>query len=78
MKSELRGIHYGSYMFGVNDVVNMMSEDLCDLCELTRIDLNVYRKPPSSTVKKIERTPNGHIVTLSDEKIKSDIKEGSR
>ncbi len=77
MKPVLRGIHYGSYMFGVNDVVNVMSEDLCDLCELTRIDLNVYGKPPSSTVEKIERTPNGHIVTLSGEKIKSDIKEYS-
>jgi len=40
-----RGIHFGSYWMGENDVVQLMSRDLGELCALTRIDPRIYDAP---------------------------------
>lgn len=42
MKSKLKGIHFGSYWMGENDIVYLMSRDLKDLCDLVLIDTNIY------------------------------------
>lgn len=40
--SNLKGIHFGSYWMGLNDVVYLMAQDLNDLCDLTIIDTEIY------------------------------------
>lgn len=38
----LRGIHFGSYWMGCNDVVFLMARDLAELCEVHIIDTGLY------------------------------------
>lgn len=71
----LKVIHYGSYWMKENDVVNTMADDLNELCELKKIDLNAYGMNPDSRIKANISTPNGCICILDDLKIKEDIKE---
>jgi hypothetical protein len=40
--TELKGVHFGSYWMGDNDVVYLMSEDLRELCNLTIVDTCIY------------------------------------
>ncbi|MGA1863958.1 MAG: glycosyltransferase [bacterium] len=38
----LKGIHFGSYWMGTNDVVYLMSLDLKELCDLVTVDTGIY------------------------------------
>lgn len=40
--SSLKGIHFGSYWMGANDIVHLMVLDLGDLCDLTIVDTGIY------------------------------------
>lgn len=42
MENKLKGIHFGSYWMGTNDVVYLMSRDLKDLCNLILVDTHIY------------------------------------
>jgi len=42
--NNLRGIHFGSYWMGINDIVYLMALDLKDLCDLTIIDTDIYSR----------------------------------
>ena len=70
----MKGIHYGSYWMKENDIINVMADDLSDLCELTKIDLHVYDQKPDARVKCMMQEPNTLITILDDKKIKKDIK----
>lgn len=70
----MRGIHYGSYWMKENDIINVMADDLSDLCELKKIDLHVYDQKPDARVKCMMKEPNTLITILDDRKIKRDIK----
>jgi len=52
MKNNLKGIHFGSYWMGVNDVVYLMSRDLNDLCNLILIDTSIYSGNKESWYKE--------------------------
>jgi spore maturation protein CgeB len=39
---KLKGIHFGSYWMGVNDVIYLMALDLKDICNLTIVDTGIY------------------------------------
>lgn len=41
-KTRLKGIHFGSYWMGTNDIVYLMAHDLEDLCDLTIVDTDIY------------------------------------
>jgi spore maturation protein CgeB len=45
--SELKGIHFGSYWMGKNDVVYLMAMDLADLCKLHIVDTAIYDQQKS-------------------------------
>ncbi len=66
-------IHYGSYWMKENDVINTMSHDLQELCDLEKIDLKIYSKEADSRVKAKISTPNGCICVLDAGKVKEDI-----
>lgn len=40
--SNLKGIYFGSYWMGTNDVVYLMALDLRELCDLTIVDTGIY------------------------------------
>lgn len=40
--NRMKGIHFGSYWMGTNDVVYLMAFDLIDLCDLTIVDTGIY------------------------------------
>lgn len=69
----LRVIHYGSYWMRENDVVNVMADDLGELCDLQKVDLNIYDKDIDDRVKTKIETPNGCICVLDAQKIIKDI-----
>lgn len=69
----LKGIHYGAYWMGENDVINVMSDDMADLCHIKKIDLKIYSKKIDSRVKRRIKTPNGQINYLDTKKIVKDI-----
>ncbi|GHU00941.1 hypothetical protein FACS1894186_2690 [Alphaproteobacteria bacterium] len=71
----LRGIHYGAYWMGQNDIINVMADDLSDLCDLTKIDLKIYSKKKDKRVKESIKTPNGHMNILDTKQIIHDIKK---
>lgn len=71
--SPLKILHYGSYWMGKNDVVYTMSDDLCDLCNLKRINLRIYSKFPSKRIESNINTPNGKLCKLNHKKIMRDI-----
>lgn len=71
----LNGIHYGAYWMGKNDVINVMSDDLSDLCNLQKIDLKLYSKKKDNRIKKSIKTPNGYINYLDTKKIIKDIQK---
>lgn len=41
-KIRLKGIHFGSYWMGTNDVVYLMASDLKDICDLIIVDTGIY------------------------------------
>ncbi|MDR0539564.1 MAG: hypothetical protein LBG74_03550, partial [Spirochaetaceae bacterium] len=69
-KYELKGIHYGAYWMGDNDVVKAMADDLSEICNLTIIDLALYSRCKSDKVKQSIPTPNGMVNYLNLDKIK--------
>lgn len=69
----LRIIHYGSYWMKENDVVNVMSDDLSELCELKKIDLKIYDDDIDQRIKVKIETPNGCLCVLDRDKIEEDI-----
>jgi glycosyltransferase involved in cell wall biosynthesis len=40
--SSLKGIHFGSYWMGANDIVCLMASDLKNLCDSTIVDTGIY------------------------------------
>lgn len=70
----MRGIHYGSYWMKENDIINVMADDLADLCELKKIDLHVYEQKPDARVKCLMKEPNTLITILDHKKIVRDVK----
>lgn len=40
--SELKGVHFGSYWMGENDIVFLMAQDLAGMCELAIVDTGIY------------------------------------
>ncbi len=72
--SHLKGIHYGAYWMGLNDVVNVMSDDMSDLCNLIKIDLKLYSKKKDKRIKKSIKTDNGQINYIDTKKLIKDIK----
>lgn len=66
-------LHYGSYWMGENDVVNVMSDDLINISDTTKIDLRAYSKEIDGRIKRIDRTPNGTVCTLDTRSILNDL-----
>ena len=66
-------IHYGSYWMKENDVINTMSDDLQELCDLEKIDLKIYSKEVDCRVKTKISTPNGCICVLDAKRVREDI-----
>ena len=62
--SPLNIVHYGSYWMGDNDVVNVMSDDLSNLCSLKKVDLKAYAKEYDKRIISYEKTPNGSLCCL--------------
>lgn len=71
----LRGIHYGSYWMGENDIVNTLSDDLAKVCVLKKIDLKQYSKNRDKRVKAVIEAPNTKISVLDTESIIDDCEE---
>lgn len=69
----LNMIHYGSYWMEDNDVVNVMADDLSELCNLWKVDLKAYKKKRDFRIGNIIKTPNGMICILKDKYIRKDI-----
>lgn len=73
--SPLSGLHYGSYWMKQNDIVNVMSDDLSKLCNLTRIDLKLYGKRVSKRVKVHIKLDNGQLNYIDTEALIKDVKK---
>lgn len=71
----LKILHYGSYWMKENDVVNTMSDDLTELSNVIKIDLNIYGMKMDSRVKTKISTPNGCICILDTEKLIEDMRQ---
>jgi hypothetical protein len=71
----LRGIHYGSYWMKENDIVNVMADDLADLCCLKKVDLHVYDGRMDKRVKCKMQEPNTLLTILDHKRIKRDIQQ---
>lgn len=69
----LKAIHYGSYWMRENDIINVMADDLANLCELKKIDLKIYDSKPDRRVKTILKEPNTVITLLDHAKIVRDV-----
>jgi len=48
MRNKLKGIHFGSYWMGKNDVVYLMSRELKYLCDLILINTSIYSRKKSN------------------------------
>ena len=53
--SRLRGVHFGSYWMGENDIVHLMACDLAELCDLTVIDTGIYSHHESAWYAEDDR-----------------------
>lgn len=71
----LNGIHYGAYWMGKNDVINAMSDDMAELCNLKKVDLKLYSNKKDKRVPKSILTPNGQINYLNTDRLIKDIKK---
>ena len=69
----MKCLYYGSFWMGDNDIVNVMADDLAELCEVTKIDLRAYSKQVDERIKVKLRTLNGHITILDTKIIIEDI-----
>lgn len=72
---KINALHYGSYWMGENDIVNVMADDLAELCNVTKIDLKIYTDKPDSRVKVLMREPNTFITILDHKKVVRDVKK---
>lgn len=66
----LKGIHFGSYWMGTNDVVYLMARDLEDLCELRSIDPGIYSRNPEQWFEEdSSRSPRWPVRWLNETKV---------
>ena len=68
-------IHYGSYWMKENDVVNAMSDDLGEICNLKKVDLKVYSSNVDERLDINIDTPNGKYCELKKSDILKDVDE---
>jgi hypothetical protein len=72
----LRGIHFGSYWMGENDVVFLMARDLAALCEVSLIDIGLYCREESSWyLIDASRNPKRPIHWLDHERVMEVVAE---
>jgi spore maturation protein CgeB len=64
--SKLKGIHFGSYWMGENDIVFLMARDLATLCDMTVIDAGIYGKETSGWYEEDPRGGPQQLVRWLD------------
>lgn len=66
----LKGIHFGSYWMGMNDIVYLMAHDLADLCDLTIIDTDIYSGNREQWYSEdYSQNPRSPVRWLNDQKV---------
>lgn len=58
MNNTLRGIHFGSYWMGANDIVWLMAKELSKLCRLYIVDTDIYSNPGGEKVYAEKKAEN--------------------
>jgi spore maturation protein CgeB len=64
--STLRGIHFGSYWMGENDIVFLMAQDLASMCDLTIVDVGIYDQCKSEWFEEDNRCGEKRLVRWLD------------
>lgn len=72
----LRGVHFGSYWMGDNDVVSLMVRNLASLCELHAVDTGLYDPAPSAwCTPDLARNPKRPVQWLDQERVLGVVRE---
>jgi spore maturation protein CgeB len=64
--SDLRGIHFGSYWMGENDIVFLMARDLATICNVAIVDVDIYARQRSDWYEEDDRCGQKKVVRWLD------------